>query len=973
MEKRPRTDARALLRRGALLLLSLLALVAILTGPRPRYAAAQAASSGVIAGVVLDQEDRQPLPNARVAIYRSTPADSGWTQVHEGLTDPAGGFRYQVTPGSYRVIVYAQSYSVTLKDDVVVAAGATVQLSITLTPKPLEIQGIQVQGEQKHNTDAATLTKRKEAGAVTDAISAEQISKSTDANAAEALQRVTGLSVVQGRYVYVRGMGERYSSTQLNGASIGTPEPNKRVIPLDLFPSGALDEIVVQKTYTPDQDGEFGGGVIQLHTKDTVEKSTFSQVLATGYSGTSLQRKGLNYAGGSLDFLGFDDGTRALPDAIPRNARVVTGGVFGGGFTTAQIQGMGRSFSKTWSPLSDDARPNYGYSGTYGKSLHLLGKPLSLIGSLSFSNGVANQDRDNNAYAGTATRLTPLYLYRVEESTMKVLWGALTNASLRLAEGNTLRLRGLYTRSAEDNARIMSGPNFNYGTPEVRISSLNYVERGLFSGVASGEHAMKPLGNVRLDWRGSYSEAVRNEPDRREDVYEADGLGNMTLSKRASVPLTRIFGEMNEYDRSVSADLSRSFQLAEERTLRLKAGGILRHKNRLSAFRRLGFRLGRSGADSLDTTLPPEDLLVDENIRPRFFELVEETRENDQYRASQHVLAGYGMIELKPVPKLELMGGVRNERSDQIVEAKSPFVTTAVATEARLIDNDMLPSANATYRFTSAMNVRFGYSVTVSRPELREMSPFDMYDYETGYSEVGNPHIQSTKIQNYDARWELYPGLRELLSVSLFRKVLFQPIESVVLGSSGGYILSPRNGRDGRVRGVELEARLSAARIWDAAARVIPILPDASMGLTKWGLNVNYSRVESSVRVQNRLDDAGHPVYREGPLQGQSTHSLNAGLYYGTDVMDGSLQLSSFGRRLAQVGAGASQTSLPDIYEYPPITLDMTLSRQISPSVRFKISAENLLDRAVEYRQLDQVTRRYRTGRTLALAMSLRG
>jgi outer membrane receptor protein involved in Fe transport len=203
--------------------------------------------------------------------------------------------------------------------------------------------------------------------------------------------------------------------------------------------------------------------------------------------------------------------------------------------------------------------------------------------------------------------------------------------------------------------------------------------------------------------------------------------------------------------------------------------------------------------------------------------------------------------------------------------------------------------------------------------------------------------------------------------------VLFQPIESIVLGSSGGYILSPRNGRDGRVKGVELEGRLSVARIWDAAGRVIPFLPDAGTGLTKFGLNVNYSRVESSVRVQNRLDGAGHPVFREGPLQGQSTYSLNAGLYYGTDVMDGSLQLSAFGQRLAQVGAGASQTSLPDIYEYPPITLDMTLSRQISPSVRFKISAENLLDRAVEYRQLDSVTRRYRTGRTLALAMRLRG
>jgi len=306
------------------------------------------------------------------------------------------------------------------------------------------------------------------------------------------------------------------------------------------------------------------------------------------------------------------------------------------------------------------------------------------------------------------------------------------------------------------------------------------------------------------------------------------------------------------------------------------------------------------------------------------------------------------------------------------IVSRSPFVTTATAADARLINNDVLPAANATYRFSESMNTRLGYSVTVSRPELREMSPFDMYDYETGYSEVGNPKIQATTIQNFDARWELYPGTRELLSVSAFRKVLFQPIESVVLGSSGGYILTPRNGRDGRVRGVELEARLGGSRIWDAAARLLPIAASPS-ALEHWAVSMNYSRVASSVRVQTRLDGNGNRFYREGPLQGQSSYSLNAGLYYGSGGMEGSLLLSSFGKRLAQVGAGASQTSLPDIFEHPPLTLDLTASRSIGPSVRLKISAENLLDRATEYRQLDQVTRRYRTGRTLALAMSLRG
>lgn len=959
-----------LLRGSLLLLLIVLALV-----PRPRSAAAQAASTGVLAGVVLDQEDRQPLPNARVALYRMSPGDSVWTMVKEGLTDAKGAFRYTVPAGIYRLILYAQSYTVNVRDDVVIAPGATVDVSATLTPRPLEIKGIEVKGEQKHDTETSALTKRKRAETVTDVISAEQISKSTDANAAEALQRVTGLSLVGGRYVYVRGMGERYSSTQVNGSSLGTPEPNKRVVPLDLFPSGTLDEIVVQKTYSPDQEGEFAGGVIQLHTRDAVEGKRLAQSLSTGYSSPTLGGKRLTYSGGSLDFLGYDDGARDLPDAflkVAGSSRLVPGGVFGGGLTPAQIQAAGRSFNKTWSPERTDSRPNYGYSGTYSQAVRVFGKPLSFVGSLSLSNNIANRDRDNNAYAGTSTRLTPLYLYKVEETTRNTLGGALANWNLRLANGHSIGLRTLYTRSSEDNVRVMQGPNFNFGADLVRISSLNFIERGLASGVVSGEHTVAPLGGLRMDWRAGYSEAMRDEPDRRESVYESNGVGGVYLSHRVQAPLTRVFGDMNEYDRSAAADLTKSFMLPGSRAFRLKTGGFLRHRNRISSFRRLAFVMGRAAADSLDTTLPPEELLVDKNIKPRWFSLIEETRENDQYRAKQHILAGYGMAELEVMPGVTLQGGVRNERSDQAVEAKSPYVTNAKETDARLIDNDFLPAANGTWRLTERMNARLGYSVTVSRPELREMSPFDMYDYETGYSEVGNPQIQSTNIQNYDARWEFYPGPRELISVSGFRKVLFQPIESIVLGSSGGYILMPRNGRDGRVRGLELETRIGIARIWDAAARALS-MGEHSGGLERWALSMNYARVESSVRVQTRLDGNGAPFFREGPLQGQSTYSLNAGLYYGSNAMDASLLLSSFGKRLAQVGAGATQSSLPDIYEHPPLSLDMAVSRNLFGPARVKVSAENLLNRATEFRQLDKVTRRYRSGRTVSVAMSLRG
>ena len=925
-------------------------------------------SRGILSGVVLDQEDHQPLPNAGVGIYRIMPADSEWTLVQGALTGADGSFRFELPPATYRAIFNYQSYSVIVRDDLRVAAGATTEVTVTLTPRPLQMKGVDIKGAENKSSEATSLSKQKKADYVSDAVTSEQISKSTDSNAAEALQRVTGLSVVGGKYVYVRGLGERYSSTQVNGTSVGTPEPNKKVVPLDVFPSGALDNIVVQKTYTPDQEGEFAGGVIDLSTREFGEGKKFGQTMTVGYSAYLADKKFLTYRGGNLDFLGFDDGTRDYPDlfkSLAGGQRVVKKGVFGGpGFSSEEVQELGRSFNKTWSPQTDGGSPNYSYAMSYSNSVKVLGKQVGFLGAFSLGNSFKTQTRENNAYGGTSTRLSPLYLYDVDESSAEVLGGALANVSLRLAPSHVVRVRGLYTRSAEDNTRVMQGPNYNYGTDLVRISSLDWIERGLFLGVVDGQHQLASLGGLQADWHASYSEAMRDEPDRRESVYESNGMGGVQLSQRTSLPLTRIFGDMNERDRSAAFDLAKPLRLWGSRDSRLKAGAAYRKRNRVSSFRRLGFTLGTLGRTELDTSLPPESLLVDENIKPGYFELQENTRENDAYDASQEIRAGYGMATFAILPRLDLLGGARVETSDQLVEAKSPFVTTAEPVDVRLKNTHVLPSVNATARLTDTMNLRAGYSTTVSRPELREMSPFNIYNYETGYSEEGNTEIQSTKIENYDARWELFPAARELLAVSVFRKVLFQPIENVVVGSSGGYILSPRNGRDGRLRGVELESRVSVRRIWDA----LPFGPSSS-GLDRWAINVNYSRVESSVRVRTTTDADGNPVFREGPLQGQSTYALNAGVFYGAEGLSGSLLVGRFGKRLAQVGAGAYPSSLPDIYEFPPTSLDMTLSKKFGSWLGLKVTAENLLNDTTEFLQLGLVTRRFTTGRTFSLSM----
>jgi hypothetical protein len=917
-----------------------------------RAQALPAPSTAMIAGTVLDQEDHQPLPNARVGIYRLDNADSGWTSVAGSLSGPDGTYRFTVAPGRYRLIFSYQTYSTSVLDDIVVAAGETKEILATLTPKPLQLKGVEIKGTEARGSEATSLSKQKKAPYVSDAITSEQISKSTDSNAAEALQRVTGLSVVEGKYVFVRGLGERYSSTQVNGSTVGTPEPNKRVVPLDVFPSGALDNVVVQKSYTPDQDAEFGGGVVQLNTKDFVEGESLTQSMSVGVSGNSLRRGFLSYPGGRFDFLGFDDGTRSLPSLVERLAgshRITQKSAFSNdGLSADQIRDLGRSFDKTWSPRSGGARPNYSYAASYSRGLKILGRDTGFLASLSLSNSFSNESTVQNEYAGSRASLTPLYEYKVESSTAGVLGGILTNLSVRLAPSQILRVRTLYTRSADDEARISQGPNEDYGTQEYRVTRLGYVERGLLSNVVSGDHTLSFLHGVLADWNFGYSAATRSEPNRRESAYESNGNGQLVLSQRNQYGLTRVFGDMKELDRSLHGNLSMPWHGWGGAEAKVKAGAAWRLRSRVSAFRRFGFALGPTGASTLDLSLPPDELLADGNIQPGYFTLNELTRENDQYTAHQELKAAYGMIDLPLPGRIRVVGGARVESSDQAVQAKSPFVTDAVQTDVRLRNDEVLPAVNLTYAATERMNVRAGFSKTVSRPELREMSPFDIYDYETGFTEIGNPEIQATPIHNYDVRWEFYPGARELLAVSGFHKDIDRPIESFVKGSSGGYILMPENGRNGTLTGIELETRL---------------------GLQHWAVNLNYSRVQSSVRVEISTDATGNPVYRKGPLGGQSTYALNAGLYYADAAYDGSLLLSGFGERLAEVGAGQYPNGLPDIYEHPMKQLDLSAGRKLGSGFRIKLAAENLLDGMTKFIQLDKITRFHRPGRAISLGV----
>lgn len=896
-------------------------------------------------GKVVSSQTGDPLPYATVALIRlAAPTDSVGTAAGGALTKADGTYRLPAGPGLYRLAVSYVSHRPVKSVVIEVKEGAEpVAKDFALTPEAAKLETVQVTAKIIRDSEAAILAKQRRAPAVSDAVSSEQIARTSDANAAEVLQRVTGLSVVGGRYVYVRGLGERYSATQINGATVGTPEPNKRVVPLDLFASGLLDNIVVQKTYTPDQPGEFGGGVVNLTTRDFPGHRITSFSISTGYNGATTGRDFYSYRGGQRDFLGFDDGTRALPDEVSRIAgsSKITPRSFVShrGFSPDTLALLGRSFSNTWNRKRAHAMPAVGLSGTFADEWTVLGRALGVLGSLTYSGSRQTTRSDDNIYL-LDPLLKPDATYHTTSSTSSVLWGAMANGSYRLDDFNSIAVRTMYDRSAENTARLYEGYNWTWNSG-LRNTRLAYVQRGMFVGSVSTTSFVTWLNGATVDLRFNYSRADRDEPDRREYTYqEVDGdtksIWRLT-EQSLDLGLTRMYGEMNEEERGPELSVTFPFRQWSGLDAKLKAGAAYRNKDRDSRWRRFGYKTPVMAAAARDSmlALSPEQYMNEGAIAGRTadgFVLTELTKQDtDSYRGHMDVRAGYVMMDLPVTGKLRAVAGGRIEHATMDVRAYDIFRLLPDSTLARAhLDNtDFLPSINVTYAASGSTNVRLAYSSTLSRPDFRELSEQNFYDFIGGYPEVGNPDLKRARLRNWDLRVENYAGANAFCAASAFYKTLLDPIENSIVGGSVPTRM-PVNAHSGYLQGGEVEARLGLGVIRPFLAPL--------------GISGNLTLVKS----ETDLTGLGVGTSSQPPLQGQSPYVINLGLFYASPHggTTGGVLYNVFGRRLDRIGV----QGLPDIYEEPRHSLDLTLSRALRVA-KVKLSIENLLDGEVRFDQ----------------------
>jgi TonB-dependent receptor len=920
--------------RGAAALLALL----VLAGPGPRPAGAQE-PAGTVVGRVVDAASGRGLSGARVAVQGTSVAATAGVDGRFTLA--------RVPAGTRSVTVSMLGYGTKTVTGVQVGPGASVAADVALSPAAVALAGISVSATRERGSVARALDEQRSAVGIVNATTREQIARSPDGDAARAVQRVSGVTVQDGKYVFVRGLGERYTTTSLNGARIPSPEPERRAVPLDLFPAGLLETITTSKTFTPDQPADFSGAQVNLRTRSFPARRTVTYSLSAGVndalSGKDVYRA--PRAGGEWLAEGATD--RALPASVKD-------GTIGGSTTRAQLNGMIRSFRDAWWAQRAQGQPNLTSALSVGGEDPLLGHRVGYVGSLTYSHGqtgLVGLTRSRvGATAGGVPRAQDVFAGSAGQET--TLWGGMLNLSTFLGTGSKVELNSTYSRSADNTAQVDWGTIEQFSQYDsVQSTQLRYVERTVRSHQLRGTHE---LAGSTLDWGLSASAVSRKEPDRSDIAYGYDtdpATGGHLPFAWLGLPgaSTRTFGDLAERGRGADASWRLPFGgAAAEHALKVGASFRATHRDADSRAYDILPAYLPAGARQL----PPSQIFDGRFSSDADSALtLNPNTTGGLYTADDRVGAGYGMLELGLGGRVKLVGGARVERWRLRMNVQG---TTGEHVGVARDNTDVLPSLALTLALSDQQNLRLSATQTLSRPEYRELAPIGYSDVLASQDVVGNPDLVRTRVQNYDLRWEWYPSSAEVLSASLFAKHFDRPIEQIEVARSGAQQLGFANADAAVNYGVELEARKGLGFV---AGRLDPV-----------SLFANATLMHSRIRTGE--DGNGSALTNpDRPMVGQAPYVVNAGLTWAPNEGETSATVlyNVVGRRMR---AAAVVPITVDTYEMPRQSLDVSLRVPLLRTLSGKLDAGNLLDSRYEERQGDVVRRAYRTGRTVSLGLT---
>lgn len=904
------------------------------------------AQGSLIRGTIFDEITGEPLFGVSVLVKELSIG---------AVTDFDGKFEIKTNPGTYTLQISYLSYAtIELQQVVVTAESNTILPDILMAEETSELETVTVSAAAIRTTENALMSVKRNSPNVLDGISASAFRQIGDGDAASAIKRVTGVSIEGGKYVYVRGLGDRYTKTVLNGVDVPGLDPDRNTIQMDIFPTNVIDNILVSKSFSADLPADFTGGVVDIETKDFPEEKLFRVGISGGINPSMhFNSNYIKYDGGQTDWLGYDDGTRAIPTGgrkdIPSFGDVVgnPSGPLG-----QEYQSILGSFDKTLAGYRSNSLMDFGLSFSLGDQIAKSKVTWGYNVAFTYKNDTEfYQDAEFNLFAkprqNTDLALEPLEKQKGDYGVNNVLLGGMAGIALK-TDASKFRITYLKLQNGESKVGAFDFVNTNLGANfEADQYNVEYSERSMDNLLVAGSHFLNG-GEWEVDWKLASTLSTMNDPDIRFTRFRRP---NNTISTEVGLP-TRIWRFLEEVNYVGKLDLTKKIQAFQSEG-KLRFGGSYVIKDRDFTIQTFQFATGNTDLSHGDPNriLENGNLFSEENrngvrYNPDFIPI-----NPNEFQSNLSNAAGYVSAEISPITNLRAIAGVRVEKYTQFYTGTNQGATIVFDDERVLDDLDFFPTLNLVYALKEKQNLRFSASRTIARPSFKEISYAEILDPITGRTFVGglfpetteggtevlwDGNLTATRINNFDLRWETFMERAQMVSVSAFYKSFDKPIEIVQFLSDPG-AFQPRNVGQGTVMGLELEFRKALTFL------------SPSLDNFMWNTNVTITESqikmsESEFRSRTLTAREGEEVKDTRDMAGQAPYIINTGLSYTnfTSGLEAAVSYNVQGPTLNFVGFG----NRTDTYTVPFHSLNLNLNKSFGADERIQanLGVENILN-----------------------------
>jgi TonB-dependent receptor len=909
--------------------------------------------NGSIKGSVTDAATGETLLGANVLIqgtYTGT------------ITDFDGNFELKdVEPGTYNIVVSYISYDKQILQTQV-TIGTTSVLNFQLRPASLTVDEVTIIARKRSNTESAMIVNIKSIDVIANGITADQIQKSQDSDAAEVIRRVPGITITDGRFIVVRGLSERYNSVLINGAYAPSFEANKRSFSFDAIPSGMIDNIMIYKSPAPELPADFSGASINIITKEVADKNEFKLSYGMGFvQNTTFIKDFAKYDGGKLDFLGFDDGTREFPSELPSAKRMnelytwPNLPVYYQRMDSLQV--ISRAFNKNWNTHAIKPIPDQSFSASLQRRFVMGKVSLGNITALSykFTNSYNSIDRlEYFDYDQANQIINYSYDFHDETYVQNANIGLIHNWLLIFGDNQRIGFRNLLNNSSENKTVQRSGFDV-YNSEDQLSTNLRFIQRFIYSGQLEGQHHVNN-NQTRFNWLLGYSYTSNSDPDNRRYAYtrpinSADSIPySFQFDGKPSVYYGgRLSQDLKEHGFNYKVDLVQDFYYGlSDQPIQLKAGAFITSKDRNFSTRKVGVVAPRGTDKAYVTGLtgPVEGVMDDSNFyydptNPNItgFAYADGTDIINTYSAFEKLYAGYAGLKIPLGNVVDIYGGVRIEDFHRTISGFYEVVRdpdgNALNDSLDIVKDTLsfFPSVNLKIKINEKNNIRISYGRTINRPEFREITSSYYEDFELNAIVHGNPALTSAVIDNYDLRYEWYPNAGEMVSLAAFYKKFTNPIEMFQIPAGTTFDYRPYNTEKAISKGLELDIRTQL--LFMEGVPVVGFLKNLvvifNASLIQSEIQTNKAFARDSVRL----------------MQGQSPYIVNLGLLYNNNEkgLMVSINYNRIGKRIAFVGTPIN----PNTWELPRNSLDLTIDKSIGKKLSIKLGVKDILNSPVHF------------------------